>query len=239
MNQFEKNIAVDVSRGVESKGGLSYLSWGVAWHELMKVDPEATFNFYPWETLPDQTVMVKVGVTAFGREHTIQLPVMNHRNQAIVQPDSRAVSDAQMRCLVKAIGFHGIGLTLYMGAISDAVTNPLYSRCQEAMADGAMVFHEWVKNLDEESQKEAFNSAPAGEKTAMKSHWRALLKEAEDALSASMDAIVAGCIADDPSAVLEAVEELTEYEKGIIWLRLDDKQRADVREAMNTSKEAA
>jgi len=54
------------------------------------------------------------------------LPVMDNRNKAIVLPTARDISDARMRCLVKAIAMHGLGIYLYAGedlpaAVQDAV----------------------------------------------------------------------------------------------------------------------
>jgi hypothetical protein len=46
---------------------------------------------------------------------TSQLPVLNFRNQAIVNPDAMAVNTAMQRCLAKAIALHGIGLYIYSG----------------------------------------------------------------------------------------------------------------------------
>lgn len=239
MNKFEKLVAVDVSHGVESKGGLDYLAWAVAWQLLKERHPEAMVTYYPWHNLPDGSVMTEVGVSVDGLEYRIQLPVMNHRSQAIQNPNARDISDAQQRAMVKAIAYHGLGIGLYQGAISSAISNPLYSRTLEAMADGALHFHEFVNSLDEEAQKEAFNSGPTGEKTALKQKWRDLLKEAEEQLKASTEAIVTGCTDDDTGKVLEAVEELSDYEKGVIWLRLDEGQKSTVREVISAAKEAA
>ena len=59
--------------------------------------------------------MVFCTVTAFGQARTMQLPVMDHRNRAIANPDAFAVNTAMQRCLVKAIAAHGLGLYLYAG----------------------------------------------------------------------------------------------------------------------------
>lgn len=61
------------------------------------------------------TAMVWVTVTMFGKPMTCQLPVMNHKNEAIVNPDAFAVNTAIMRCLTKALGLHGLGLYIYAG----------------------------------------------------------------------------------------------------------------------------
>ena len=43
------------------------------------------------------------------------LPVMDNRNKAVVNPTSRDVSDARMRCLVKCIAMFGLGHYIYAG----------------------------------------------------------------------------------------------------------------------------
>ena len=43
------------------------------------------------------------------------LPVMDNRNKAVPNPTSRDISDARMRCLVKAIAMHGLGAYIYAG----------------------------------------------------------------------------------------------------------------------------
>ena len=40
---------------------------------------------------------------------------MDYRNNAIVEPNARDISDTRMRCLVKAIAMHGLGLYIYAG----------------------------------------------------------------------------------------------------------------------------
>jgi hypothetical protein len=52
-------------------------------------------------------------VTAFGKTITAHLPVMNHKNQAIANPDAFAVNTAMQRCLAKGIALHGLGLYIY------------------------------------------------------------------------------------------------------------------------------
>jgi hypothetical protein len=43
------------------------------------------------------------------------LPVMDHKNNSIINPSSRMISDAKMRCLVKTIGIMGLGLYIFAG----------------------------------------------------------------------------------------------------------------------------
>ena len=122
---IESLLKLDVSKRIEKKNNLSYLSWAWAWAEALKADPTATFKVEtfkrdqyteePCMTLPGGTALVWVTVTMFGKPMTCQLPVMNHKNQPIPNPDAFQVNTALMRCMTKALGLHGLGLYIYAG----------------------------------------------------------------------------------------------------------------------------
>ncbi len=59
--------------------------------------------------------MVHVSVTIKDLRRECMLPVMDHRNKAIQDPDAFAVNTAIMRCMTKAISMHGLGLYIYAG----------------------------------------------------------------------------------------------------------------------------
>ena len=111
---YSKLRAIDVSSRIEKKNGLSYLSWAFAVDQLLLADPKATWTYSEPAKFGD-TLMVFCTVTAFDKAMTAQLPVMDHRNKAIPNPDAFAVNTAMQRCLVKAIALHGIGLYIYAG----------------------------------------------------------------------------------------------------------------------------
>lgn len=113
-NSFVQLASIDVSKHVEKKNNLSYLSWAWAVDQLMRVDPTANWDFHEPTTF-GETMMVSCTVTAFSKPIKMHLPVMDHRNQAIKNPDSFAVNKNMMRCLVKAIACHGLGLYIYAG----------------------------------------------------------------------------------------------------------------------------
>jgi hypothetical protein len=126
MNQIEL-LKLNVNDHVEKKQNLSYLSWAWAWAEALKADSAATFEVKTfkqvvneaWTEVPymavNGTAMVWVTVTMFGKPMTCFLPVMNHRNQPIQNPDSFQVNTAIMRCMVKGLALHGLGLYIYAG----------------------------------------------------------------------------------------------------------------------------
>ena len=113
-NNYVKLAMVDVSGEIEKKQNLSYLSWAWAVDKLMRHDPQANWEFHPPEMYGD-TMMVSCTVTAFGKPIKMHLPVMDHKNNAIKNPDAFAVNKNMMRCLVKAIACHGLGISIYAG----------------------------------------------------------------------------------------------------------------------------
>ena len=111
---FAKLAAINVNEHVEKKNGLSYLSWAWAVAKLMENDPSANWEFHEPKMF-GESMMVSCTVTAFGKPVTMHLPVMNHKNQAIKNPDAFEINKNMMRCLVKAIACHGLGLYIYAG----------------------------------------------------------------------------------------------------------------------------
>jgi hypothetical protein len=117
-------LKLNVNEHTEKKNGLTYLSWAWAWQEALKADPAASFEVQTFHDaqgveMPYMNVngtgMVWVTVTMFSKPMTCMLPVMNHRNQPIQNPDAFQVNTAIMRCMTKALALHGLGLYIYSG----------------------------------------------------------------------------------------------------------------------------
>lgn len=110
--------AINVNDHIQKKGNLSYLSWAWAWSTLMSKYPESYYVFQD-NRIENGTVMVECVLTIHEGEEvatrTMWLPVMDHRNKAIVDPDTRDISDARMRCLVKCLAMFGLGFYIYAG----------------------------------------------------------------------------------------------------------------------------
>ena len=124
-------VKVDVSRHVEKKNGLSYLSWAWAWGVLMEEFPSAAYEFDPHELHNDGTVTVHCTVRIGNCHRSMWLPVMDFKNAAIRNPDARKISDTRMRCLVKCISMFGLGHAIYAGEDISAIT----ANSAELMAD--------------------------------------------------------------------------------------------------------
>ena len=107
--------AIDCSAKVEQKGKLTYLSWAWAWQTLMEHYPESTYEYAEPLCITNDTVEVNVALTVEGITHAMWLPVMDNRNKSIVNPTTRDISDARMRCLVKCIAMFGLGIYIYAG----------------------------------------------------------------------------------------------------------------------------
>jgi hypothetical protein len=112
-------LKLNVNDHTEKKGNLTYLSWAWAWDLALKADEQATYKV---EMFGDKcymdingTAMVFVTVTIFGKPMTCQLPVMDYKNKAIINPDAFAINTAIMRCMTKALSLHGLGLYIYSG----------------------------------------------------------------------------------------------------------------------------
>lgn len=131
---------VDVKPLLEKKGKLNYLSWAKAWGLVKSLYPEATYQIkeFPeyirtnegWLATGRQLdyrqtpagTEVEVTVTIEDHNYTSKLYVMDYRNKVIANPTYFEINKTQMRCLVKALAFAGLGLDVYAG--EDLPENP-------------------------------------------------------------------------------------------------------------------
>ena len=126
-NSYEVLSKIDCSKHVEKKGKFNYLSWSFAWDTLKTHCPEATFEKHtffkgddvgsriPYMRDAEGYAYVMVTVKVDGQSSTEIMPVLNHSNKPIQNPNSFDVNTALQRCLVKAIAFTGLGLYIYAG----------------------------------------------------------------------------------------------------------------------------
>lgn len=125
-NPFVELYEINVSSNVDKKGNFSYLSWPFAVAELCKRHPSATWEVMRFPLPDNNAVMVpymhtplgyfvEVVVTVDGVARGQVHPVLNHQNKPIAAPTTFDINTAAQRCLVKAIGLHGLGLYIYAG----------------------------------------------------------------------------------------------------------------------------
>ena len=120
--------AVDVNKYAEKKNGFTYLSWAWAWSILKDHYPDATYtkkvayNDKAESDLPFMVdsngyayVSVTVNIPSMNESATEIMPVLNHANKPIQNPDSFEVNKSLQRCLAKAIAVLGLGAYLFQG----------------------------------------------------------------------------------------------------------------------------
>ena len=84
---------VDVSEYVEEKMNLSYLSWSRAWYLLCQNYPDAKYLYHEPKKFEDGTLEVAVTITIGECSRSATLPVMDYKNNSIINPDSRQIND--------------------------------------------------------------------------------------------------------------------------------------------------
>ncbi len=129
MGKFEEVYAVNVNDKTEKKGGLTYLSWAPAWAEFKKLYPDASYKINEFDGIfcsgnEKMGYMVQTSVTAGELTYEMWLPVMDMRNNTILQPKMTEINKSIMRCLTKNLAMFGLGLYIYAGEdLPDAPKN--------------------------------------------------------------------------------------------------------------------
>lgn len=204
---FETLAAINVNAHVEKKNGLSYLSWSWALDQLLRADPQARWE-YQEPRMFGQTMMVFCSVTAFGITRSCQLPVMDHRNKCITNPDAFAVNTAMQRCLVKAIAMHGLGLYIYAG-------EDLPLEEQEAQQE-------------EKAKPKPVKTLPID---ACSDAWAKCGEEEQAFLQGIADEAIAVYVEEGPAAAwaMLASKNLDSEEKAALWTRFTPDQQKEMR----------
>jgi hypothetical protein len=143
-DKFSQLYSLNVNDKVESKNGLTYLSWSWAWAEFKKISPTATYKIVknpatnlPFFEDPKIGIIVYTEVSADGLTYEMWLPVMDASNHAMKSEpytyqvwdkvskkyvDRRVeaatmidVNKTIMRSLVKNLAMFGLALYVYAG----------------------------------------------------------------------------------------------------------------------------
>jgi len=123
---WDKLSKIDCTEKAEKKMGLTYLSWAWAWGILMEHYPDSRFEVvyfdapdsdrkHPYEVHMDGSATVWINICVNGAWRKMWLPVRDHRNNAVKNPNARQLSDTTMRCLVKGLALFGLGHYIYAG----------------------------------------------------------------------------------------------------------------------------
>lgn len=106
---------VSCSKHIEKKGNLTYLSWAWAYGIMMDNYPEMQFYIADDEVQQDGTILVNVIVTIGDMTRKMWLPVMDHRNKPVANPNAFQINTTRMRCLTKCFALFGLGHYIYAG----------------------------------------------------------------------------------------------------------------------------
>lgn len=141
-NYFVELFEQDVSKYIEKKNGLNYISWAMAWAGIKKLHPDATYKVYETPEgcnyfTDGRFCWVKTGVTVEGIEHIEYLPVLDYRNKSIPlnAVTSFDVNTSIQRSLTKACARHGYGLKVYAGEDVEAATKEAPTPMTEAQRE--------------------------------------------------------------------------------------------------------
>lgn len=168
MSKINEVISVFLSKNVndmtEKKNGFTYLSWALAWKEVLETYPTATYRILKNEKgLPyfsdDTGAICFTEVTIEGITHEMWLPVMDGANKAMKKESYTYktkfgeksveaytmfdINKTVMRCLVKNLAMFGLGLYIYAG-------EDLPNALEEVKIDKVEI----KKELTEEEKKE-------------------------------------------------------------------------------------
>ena len=99
----------------DKKGNFTYLSWTEAWLTMMTHYPNVQYDFLPETHEDNKTVMCHCIVNIGSLERTMWLPVMDYKNNSVINPTTKQIQDARMRCLVKCFAMFGLGSYIYRG----------------------------------------------------------------------------------------------------------------------------
>ncbi len=172
--------AIDCNDKISKKMNLSYLSWAWAWAELMGQYPESEYDFL--EPVIDDSGSVEIwcAVTVKDGDKSLKrmmwLPVMDHKNNSIIKPSSRQVSDTRMRCLTKCLAMFGLGHYIYAGEdlpdpeVSAEAEKAKYEALTSQLTTTIEVIKESIESGDYSAGSEAWQELTEDEKMGL---WKA------------------------------------------------------------------
>ena len=150
MNIWATMSQMDIRKFTEKKNGFTYLSWAHALRILKEVVPDAEVIKHTFhadkdgnQILPymkDEHGYAYVQVTiVIGENKTSEImPVLNHANRPIQNPNSFEVNAQIQRCMAKAISMAtGLGIHLYAGEDTPAPTSARLDSSRSTAGEGA------------------------------------------------------------------------------------------------------
>tara|TARA_R110000803_G_scaffold38383_1_gene82917 strand:- start:873 stop:1598 length:726 start_codon:yes stop_codon:yes gene_type:complete len=237
-NSWSKLSILNVNDHTEKKGQFTYLSWAWAWNTVKELYPTANFKLLDDIIYADGTMEVRVEVTIEEMSHTAFLPVLDFKNKPISKPNAFDINSARMRCLVKALAFHGLGLYIYAGEdipSAPALSEELSETLTSLVANGdPIAFMTAWSGLDEQIRSDYFNSAPQGHKVKFKESVKSI-EATFHAMADDYEGQIAEAVTNgDKDQLKQLIEELSGEDllKKSVWSRLGPVLQQSVKAAL-------
>lgn len=162
MNIFKTMSQIDIRNLTEKKNGFTYLSWAHALRLLKEHVPDAMVTkhifkqaddtYLPYMVDAQGYAYVQITVT-LGKDEpatTEIMPVLNHANRPIQNPNSFEVNASLQRCMAKAISMAtGLGIHLYAGEDMPAQVSTGPDNSGQKVERGEAAGHMIAKNRDD------------------------------------------------------------------------------------------
>ena len=239
MSVWQTLSSINVNDHTESKGNLTYLSWAWAWAVTKEHYPEATYAFLANEIHADGTMTVHCIVSIETVNHEMWLPVMDHKNKAVSNPNAFQINTAKMRCLTKGLSMHGLGSYIYAGEDLPAPDADAGKVLYEAVLskldqNKPLEFLEYVTSMPDDDVAEAFNGAPKGEKTAFKDRYRVEAGKGNLMIADYCVDINNYINEEDAIGVKEITDDLNAYTRKVIFSRFNPERKQKLQDLMKT-----
>ena len=234
---WKKLSELDVNEDKEQKGDFDYLSWT----DAIKHVKDAGFDL-SWEIrddvfFPDGSMEVRVDVTINGETLLMWLPVMNHRNQAIKNPNAFEINKTRMRCLVKGIAAHGLGFYIYAGedlpVTREEFNTAQYDEFMRRYAENKHNCAVWYSQLTEEEMSAVKEGSPKNKKTATQTVVREILTQMHATFDEYAEHLRQAVAKGDVLAIQQLQGELDEYERNCVKDRLSGEEKHQYRNVMS------
>lgn len=226
--RFKTLFEYDLNDKKDKKGNFTYLSWTDAWQIISEQSHVVDYEIHDDIFYPDGTVEVRVTVTIDLTKRMMWLPVKDHLQKAIKNPDARQISDARMRCLVKCLAMFGLGLYIYQGEDVPSVKSG-YEDYKADLEKDPHVFALMFMQADEETKSEIIASALPFKK---KTEWAKKILEGQTELHKWADEwaqeLMEMLFPEDGEPMLDSIKEaMTEFEPYERWLVMQRFEESD------------
>lgn len=236
-SKFKQLSVVDCGEFIEKKGNLSYISWASAWDLLNKHCPGATYEHHEPVTYPNGEMMVSCSVAVDGISHTMHLPVLDHRNKPIQNPNVFQINTSMQRCFAKAISMHGLGLYVYRGEdlppSEEVDGEAMYEEFAHRYEQDQHACAVWYSQLSEEQMSAIKDGSPNRKKTATQTQVRELISQMHATFDEYAENLRQAVQKGDVLAIQQLQGELDDYERTCVKDRLSGEEKHQYRNVMS------